>query len=112
MSDDSPKGVRVRVLDADLHPTNFVGVVTRVRRRPEGVVCEISGNQQRLVVPRRQIVEESHVRAFAPAVKTKGHNRGIDDVALTLDEGVHVDALDIGDPGDGVVVPFPLGVER
>lgn len=119
MSDDSgPKGLRVRVLDAELNPTSFVGTLVRVRKKPEGVVCEVSGEQRRLVVPRRQCVPESTVR-FAPPVSRVQHNRDIDDVALPLDDRATIEALDIGNSdgqqryADGtVVIQLPVGGHR
>lgn len=44
-------GSIVRVHDMRGRPTAFVGVVTRMRRTPLGLVCDVGGGGRRLVVP-------------------------------------------------------------
>ena len=109
---DKPKGVQVRILDAELRPTVVVGMLVRNRTDPTGPVCEVAWNQRRFVVPRRQVQLEANVKPMAgPKLVREKHNRDIDDVALPVDKTVRVEPLDIG-TADGVVVPFPAGVDR
>ena len=88
MRDDKPQALVVRVLNEYLEPTTFVGVITRIRKDPAGTVCEVSGQQRRLVVPLRQLVLEDDVRFKPYNVHTAKSAESIDGdhVALDIDQ--------------------------